>query len=141
MGLPVPGRSVPATVTVEFDREVHAHGDRFTSPGGLVPDTAAFASSAGERTAGELAQLAVSAGASWGVSGGDRTLLATPYDDERALLAGLLVPLATSSVAVLCRHLDRLDDEALARRIHAEGVTAVTHSSPRFHGLPIRDLE
>jgi uncharacterized protein (TIGR03089 family) len=141
MGLPVPGLTVPQAVTVEFDREVHAHGDRFTPPGGFVPDALAFASSTGRRSAGELARLAVSAGENWGVSTGDRTLLATPYDDERALLAGLLVPLATSSAAVLCRHLDRLDDEALARRIHAEGVTAVTPSSPRFHGLPIRDLE
>jgi uncharacterized protein (TIGR03089 family) len=141
MGLPVPGRAVPPALTVEFDREVHAHGDRFAPPGGLSPDTVALASAAGERSAGDLAQLAVAAGARWGLSSGDRTLLATPYTDERALVAGLLVPLATGSAAVLCRNLDRLDDEALARRIHAEGVTGVTSFAPRFHGLPTRDLE
>jgi uncharacterized protein (TIGR03089 family) len=141
MGLPVPGRAVPAAVTVDYDREVHAHGDRFAPPGGLSPTTAALASPAGVRSAGELAQLAVAAGQRWALSAGDRTLLATPYDDERTLLAGLLVPLATGSAAVLCRHLDRLDDGALTRRIHTEGVTAVTPDSPRFHGLPTRDLE
>jgi uncharacterized protein (TIGR03089 family) len=141
MGLPVPGRAVPPVVTVDFDREVHAHGDRFAPPGGLTSDTAALASHAGERTAGELARLAAAAAQRWGLSAGDRALLATPYEDERTLLAGLLVPLAAGSAAVLCRHLDLLDDEALARRIHAEGVTAVTSAAPRFHGLPTRDLE
>jgi uncharacterized protein (TIGR03089 family) len=141
MGLPVPGRVVPPAVTVDYDREVHAHGDRFAPPAGLSPATAALATAAGERSAGELAQLAVTAAERWGLAAGDRVLLATPYEDERTLLAGLLVPLAAGSAAVLCRHLDRLDDEALARRIHAEGVTAVTPHAPRFHGLPTRDLE
>jgi uncharacterized protein (TIGR03089 family) len=141
MGLPVQGRSVPSGITVDYDREVHAHGDRFAPPGGLSATTAALASAAGERSAGELAQLAAAAGERWGLSTGDRALLAGPYDDERTLLAGLLVPLAAGSAAVLCRHLDRLDDAALERRITAEGVTVVTPSLARFHGLPTRDLE
>lgn len=141
MGLPVRGSATPATVTLDYDREVHGHGDRFAPPGGLSPATLAFASGAGERSAGELAELASAAGTRWGLTAGDRTLLAAPYDDERALLAGLLVPLATGSAAVLCRHLDRLADEALARRLATEGVTAVTGLAGRFHGSPARDLD
>ena len=141
MGLPVRGRAVPAGITLDYDREVHGHGDRFAPPGGLSPATPVLASAAGERTAGELAELAAATGARWGLSAGDRTLLASPYDDERALLAGLLVPLATGSAAVLCRHLDQLDDEALARRIVTEGVTAVTGPPARFRGSPTRELD
>jgi uncharacterized protein (TIGR03089 family) len=141
MGLPVRGRAVPAWVTLDYDREVHGHGDRFTPPGGLSPATPAFASAAGERTAGELAELAVARGARWGLSAGDRTLLATPYDDERALLAGLLVPLAAGSAAVLCRHLDRLGDEALGRRVATEGVTTVTGLGRRFQDSQPRELD
>jgi uncharacterized protein (TIGR03089 family) len=141
MGLAVHGRVVPAWVTLDFDREVHGHGDRFAPPAGLSPTAAALASGAGERTAGQLAELAVATGARWGLVAGDRTLLATPYDDERALLAGLLVPLAAGSAAVLCRHLDRLGDAALARRVAAEGVTAVTGIARRFQDSQARELD
>jgi len=141
MGLPVPGRAVPTAVTVDYDREVHAHGDRFAPPGGLSAASAALASPAGVRSAGELARLAAAEAQRWALSAGDRILLAAPYGEERTLLAGLLVPLAVGGSAVLCRHLDLLDDEALARRIHAEGVTAVTPDAPRFHALQTRDLE
>jgi uncharacterized protein (TIGR03089 family) len=141
MGLPVRGRAVPAWVTLDYDREVHGHGDRFAPPAGLSPATPALSSGAGERSAGDLAALAVTAGARWGVSAGDRTLLDAPYDDERALLAGLLVPLVAGSAAVLCRHLDRLSDEALARRVAAERVTAVTGSAGRFQDSQTRELD
>jgi uncharacterized protein (TIGR03089 family) len=141
MGLPVPGRAMPPAVTVDYDREVHAHGDRFVAPGGLSPALAALANEAGQRTAGELGELALAAGLRWGLSAGDRVLLATPYDDERALLAGLLVPLATGSAAVLCRHPDRLDDDALGRRVVTEGVTAVTGLARRFPSSQPRELD
>jgi uncharacterized protein (TIGR03089 family) len=140
MGLPVAGPAVPG-VTLDYDREVHGHGDRFTPPAGLSPASPALATGAGERTAGELAALAVAAGARWGLAPGDRTLLATPYDDERALLAGLLVPLVTGCATVLCRHLDRLGEEAFARRVVTEGVTAVTTRPERFTGSPTRELD
>jgi hypothetical protein len=128
-------------VTLDYDREVHGHGDQFAPPAGLSTATSALESGAGERTAGELAGLAVAAGVRWGLSDGDRTLLATPYADERALLAGLLVPLAAGSAAVLCRHLDRLGDEALARRVAAEGVTTVTRIARRFQDSQTRELD
>jgi hypothetical protein len=141
MGLPVPGRPVPPGITVEFDREVHAHGDRFAPPAGLSPTSPALSSATGSRAAGELARLASASGVRWGLSTGDRALLATPYDRERTLLAGLLVPLVAGSAAVLCRNLDGLDDQALARRIAAEGVTVVTDPLAGFHGSQPRHLE
>lgn len=141
MGLPVRGQAVPAWVTLDYDREVHSHGDQFAPSAGLSTTTPALASGAGERTAGELAELAVAAGVRWGLSDGDRTLVATPYADERALLAGLLVPLAAGSAAVLCRHLDRLGDKALARRVAAEGVTTVTRIARRFQDSQTRELD
>jgi hypothetical protein len=52
-----------------------------------------------------------------------------------------LVPIAAGSAAVLCRNLDRLDEQALARRIAAEGVTAVTDPLARFLGSQPRHLE
>jgi uncharacterized protein (TIGR03089 family) len=141
MGLPVRGLAQPAGVTLDYDREVPGHGDRFIPPGGLASSTPALVSQAGVHTAGDLAESAVAAAARWSLSAGDRALLDSPYDDERALLAGLLVPLATGSAAVLCRHLDRLDDAALARRVAAEGVTSVTDAAGRFHGLQPRHLD
>jgi uncharacterized protein (TIGR03089 family) len=126
LGLPVPGRPTPAAVSLDYDREVHGHGDRFVPPAGLSARTPALVAATAERTAGQLAELAAAAAARWQLAAGDRALLATPYDDERALLAGLLVPLLSGSAAVLCRHLDRLDDPAYARRVATEGVTAVT---------------
>jgi uncharacterized protein (TIGR03089 family) len=141
MGLPVAGRAAPPGVTVDYDREVHAHGDRFVGPSGLTPAVAAFAGRDEQRSAGELATSAQAAAASWGLSGRDRVLLATAYDDLRALLAGLLVPLSAGCAAVLCRHLEHLDDAAFARRVATEGVTAVTGLPPRFLGSQARHLD
>jgi len=141
MGLPVRGRAQPAGVTLDYDSEVHGHGDRFAPPGGLSAATAALATAAGERTAGGLAELAAAAGQRWDLSAGDRTLLASPYADERTLLAGLLVPLSLGTSAVLCRHLERLDDVALGRRVLTEGVTSVTGLAERFPGSQPRHLD
>src|SRR6185295_15361262 len=66
MGLPVPGRAVPADVTVDYDREVHAHGDRFVAPSGLSPAIAAYAGTAEQHSAGGLAESAQAAAGKWG---------------------------------------------------------------------------
>jgi hypothetical protein len=141
MGLPVPGRATPAEVTLDYDREVHGHGDRYTPPSELGPATPALDGPAGPRTAGELGRLAARAVLRWDLAAGDRTLLEEAYDDERALVAGLLGPLASGSAAVLCRHLAVLDDDALARRVEAEGVTGVTTQARELRGSQIRHLD
>lgn len=134
LGLPVPGRPAPAAVTLDYDREVHGHGDRFLAPPGLGPDLPALWPGAGRSgsrpwTAGALGSAAVAAAARWDVGPSDRLLCAAPFADLATLLAGLLVPLASGAGALLCRHLDRLDDAGLARRVVTEGVTAVTGSA------------
>ncbi|NEB76184.1 TIGR03089 family protein, partial [Streptomyces sp. SID14478] len=55
---------------------------------------------------------------------GSRLLSGLGYDTWRGLSAGLLAPLASGGSVVLCRHLDRLDEEGLAKRVESERVTA-----------------
>ena len=138
MGLPVPAGPCPPA----RDGRLRPRGARARRPvraarwtllryrrrSRALPGSALRASSRGSPLA---------AAQRWALSAGDRALLAAPYDDERTLLAGLLVPLAVGSAAVLCRHLDLLDDAALARRIARGGCDGGHRSdAPRFHGLP-----
>jgi hypothetical protein len=46
------------------------------------------------------------------------------YDTWEGLRAGLYSPLATGGSVVLCRNLERLGEEALAKRIESERVSA-----------------
>jgi len=55
---------------------------------------------------------------------GSRILSALPYDTWDGLAAGLYAPLAAGASVVLCRNVGLLDDDALARRIESERVTA-----------------
>ncbi|KOG91703.1 acyl-CoA synthetase, partial [Streptomyces varsoviensis] len=54
---------------------------------------------------------------------GSRLLSGLPYDTWEGLSAGLLAPLAAGGSVVLCRHLDQLPEEGLARRVTDERVT------------------
>ena len=49
---------------------------------------------------------------------------ALAYDTWEGLSAGLFAPLAAGGSVVLCRNLDRLGEDALAKRIESERVTA-----------------
>ena len=118
MGLPRRDAGPPTGTTVDYDREVHGHGDRFVAAG--APDPAAPALTlAADVLAG--ADLVAAARAAAPLPAGARLLVAEPMTSLRAVLAGLLVPLATDATAVLCRHLDprRLQD-----RVQQEGVVA-----------------
>jgi uncharacterized protein (TIGR03089 family) len=111
MGLPRRDAGPPTGTTVDYDREVHGHGDRFVAGG--APDPAAPALTvAGDVLAG--ADLVAAAQAATPLPAGARRLVAEPMASLTAVLAGLLVPLATDVTAVLCRHLDpgRLPDRA-----------------------------
>ncbi len=79
----------------------------------MAPDPAAPALTvAGDVLAG--ADLVAAAQAAAPLPAGARLLVAEPMASLPAVLAGLLVPLATDVTAVLCRHLDpsRLPDRA-----------------------------
>jgi len=128
MGLPVRGGSVPAGA-VEFDREIHGHGDRFVPPPGLTSTTVALAGPDGPLTAGELVEAATSAAHRWSLTGQDRVLVTTPLLDAGTAVAALLAPLASGAAVVLVRHSDRADEATRSRRLHDEAVTAVARPS------------
>jgi uncharacterized protein (TIGR03089 family) len=115
LGLPRPGVEPADPLAVDYDRTVHAHGDRFV--GGRAPagDDVALLVGASAHD-----QAALAAAASGAAAPDGALLLTEPLHDLRTVLAGLLVPLATGVTAVLCRH---LDPAALAARTVQEGVT------------------
>ncbi|MCK1823876.1 TIGR03089 family protein, partial [Streptomyces sp. XM83C] len=55
---------------------------------------------------------------------GSRLLSGRGFDTWEGLSAGLYAPLATGGSVVLCRHLEQATEEAVAKRIEAERVTA-----------------
>lgn len=120
---------VPATTgALDFDREVHGHGDRFDGPA-PAPSSPAYVDGAGPLTASALAGAAVASEPPNGA-----LLVTHPLDDRDGVLGGLLVPLAHGLTAVLCRHADPDRLEALAaqeRLAAALGAPAVGLSAWR----------
>ena len=124
MGLPRRDAVAPAWATLDYDREVHGHGDRFvpvTPPDPDAPALTLATSDAGDHTwTGRELMAAVDAASL--LTAGDRLLLVEPFPSSlEAVLGGLLVPLAGPGSAVLCRH---LDPELLAGRVRQEGIVA-----------------
>ena len=116
LGLPRPGVAPGDPLTVDYDRTVHAHGDRFVARRAPEPsDPALLLGSTGHDQAA-LAALAIAT-----ASPGGALLVTEPLHDLRTVLAGLLVPLATGVTAVLCRH---ADPALLPARIAQEGAVA-----------------
>ena len=116
LGLPRPGVTPGDPMTVDYDRSVHAHGDRFVAQRAPAPSDRALLLGA---TGYDQAALAVAAAAASPPDGA--LLVAVPLRDLRTVLAGLLVPLATGVTAVLCRH---VDPALLPARIAQEGAVA-----------------
>jgi uncharacterized protein (TIGR03089 family) len=110
---------------VDYAVEVPSQGDRFAPFAPVDPEEPALVVAGAEWTAAEVVERALADAAPLGLTGpGSRLLSGLPYDTWQGLSAGLLAPLAAGGSVVLCRNLDRLDDEALARRIDSERVTA-----------------
>jgi uncharacterized protein (TIGR03089 family) len=116
---PPPGRT--SSPALDFDREVHAHGDRFAPETAPDPGRVALRTSEGSHTAGGLTELALAQRA---VPAGRRLLLAEPLRTLPAVLGGLLVPLAAGVTAVLCRHLDPSRLPGPGGRIRQEDLVA-----------------
>ncbi|MEU6391200.1 TIGR03089 family protein [Streptomyces sp. NPDC046939] len=111
---------------VDYAVEVPSQGDRFAPFVPVSPDEPALAVAGAEWTGAEVVARASADAAGLGLTGpGSRLLSGLPYDTWEGLSAGLFSPLATGGSVVLCRHLDRLDDDALAKRVESERVTAV----------------
>ncbi|MER6128558.1 TIGR03089 family protein [Streptomyces sp. NPDC001795] len=112
----------------DYAVEVPSQGDRFQSYAPVDPEDPALIVAGAEYTGAEVVERARADASALGLTGpGSRLLSALPYDTWEGLSAGLYAPLATGGSVVLCRHLERLDEDALAKRIESERVSAIAH--------------
>ncbi|MFK4149570.1 TIGR03089 family protein [Streptomyces sp. NPDC004065] len=110
---------------LDYAVEVPGQGDRFAPFAPVDPEEPALIVAGAEYTAAEVVERARGDAPALGLTGpGSRLLSALPYDTWEGLSAGLYAPLAAGGSVVLCRNLDRLPEESLAKRIEAERVTA-----------------
>ncbi|MCX5437752.1 MULTISPECIES: TIGR03089 family protein [unclassified Streptomyces] len=108
----------------DYAVEVPGQGDRFAPFSPVDPQEPALVVAGAELTGAEVVEKARADAADLGLTGpGSRLLSGLPYDTWRGLSAGLYAPLATGGSVVLCRHLDGLDQESLAKRVENERVS------------------
>jgi hypothetical protein len=108
----------------DYAVEVPGQGDRFVPYVPVGPDDPALELPGGELlTGGEVVVRARSEAEVLELSAGSRLLSGLRYDGWNGLAAGLLTPLAAGASVVLCRNLDQLAPEGLARRKDEERVT------------------
>ncbi|MEU9981930.1 TIGR03089 family protein [Streptomyces sp. NPDC050856] len=103
---------------------VPAQGDRFAPYAPVDPDSPALAVGGTELTGARLVELARADADRLRLESGARLLSGLGYDTWEGLSAGLYAPLAAGASVVLCRNLDRLPAESLAKRIDSERITA-----------------
>lgn len=115
----------PPAGYADYAVEVPTQGDRFQAYAPVDPEVAALIVAGAEFTSAEVVERARADATALGLTGpGSRILSALPYDTWEGLSAGLYSALATGGSVVLCRHLDQLGEDALAKRIESERVTA-----------------
>ncbi|MET8473400.1 TIGR03089 family protein [Streptomyces sp. NPDC006422] len=108
----------------DYAVEVPGQGDQFAPFSPVDPDEPALVVAGAEWTGAEVVAKAAADAPDLGLTGpGSRLLSGLPYDTWQGLAAGLYAPLATGGSVVLCRNLDRLDEDALAKRVESERVT------------------
>ncbi|MFB6674986.1 TIGR03089 family protein [Streptomyces sp. NPDC057684] len=108
----------------DYAVEVPGQGDRFAPFAPVDPEEPALVVAGAELTGAEVVEKARADAMDLGLTGpGSRLLSGLPYDTWRGLSAGLYAPLATGGSVVLCRHLDGLDEESLAKRVENERVS------------------
>lgn len=110
----------PPAGFADYAAEVPGQGDRFAPYAPVDPQAPALAVQGQEFTGAEIGVAAVETAQ---LPERQRVLSGLPYDTWQGLAYGLYAPLATGGSVVLCRHLDRLDADGLARRVEAEQVT------------------
>jgi uncharacterized protein (TIGR03089 family) len=107
----------------DYAVEVPSQGDRFAPFTPVDPDAPALAVGGVELTSAQLVARAREDADALGLAAGSRLLTGRSYDTWEGLGAGLFAPLAAGGSVVLCRHLDRLGEEGLAKRVESERVT------------------
>ncbi|MFD9864526.1 TIGR03089 family protein [Streptomyces alboflavus] len=108
----------------DYAVEVPSQGDRFAPYAPVDPDEPALAVGGLELTGAELVARSGADAAELSLAPGSRLLSDRPYDTWDGLSAGLYAPLAAGGSVVLCRHLDRLGEGGLEKRLESERVTA-----------------
>jgi uncharacterized protein (TIGR03089 family) len=112
----------------DYAVEVPGQGDRFVPYAPVDPEEPALIVAGREFSGAEVVERARAEATALGLTGpGSRILSGLPYDTWEGLTAGLYAPLATGGSVVLCRNPERLDADALDKRIESERVTAVAH--------------
>lgn len=120
-GRPLPQ---PPPGFADYAVEVPSQGDRFAPYTPIDPEDPALIVAGREFSGAEVVERARAEAPELGLTGpGSRILSALPYDTWEGLNAGLYAALATDGSVVLCRHLDSLAEDALAKRIESERVT------------------
>ncbi|MFF0228183.1 TIGR03089 family protein [Streptomyces sp. NPDC004629] len=113
---------------VDYAVEVPGQGDRFAPFAPVDPEEPALIVAGAEMTGAEVVERARADAPALDLIGpGSRLLSGLAYDTWEGLSAGLYAPLAVGGSVVLCRHLARLDEAALAKRMETERVTAAHH--------------
>lgn len=108
----------------DYAVEVPGQGDRFAPFAPVDPDEPALVVAGREFSGAEVVERASAEASGLGMTGpGARLLSGLPYDTWEGLCAGLYSPLATGGSVVLCRNLERLGEEGLAKRVESERVT------------------
>ncbi|MFI7104032.1 TIGR03089 family protein [Streptomyces sp. NPDC050161] len=107
----------------DYAVEVPGQGDRFAPFAPVRADDLALAVGGEELTGSGIAARALADAAAAGLPEAPRVLSGLAYDSWQGLSYGLYAPLATGGSVVLCRHLDRLDQEGTAARKATENVT------------------
>ncbi|MDF6020642.1 TIGR03089 family protein [Streptomyces sp. JH34] len=107
----------------DYAVEVPGQGDRFAPYAPVDPAAPALTVGGVGLTADQLVSRARADAAELGLGPGSRLLTGRTYDTWEGLSAGLFAPLAAGGSVVLCRHLDRLDADGLAKRAESERIT------------------
>ncbi|MEV0206715.1 TIGR03089 family protein [Streptomyces sp. NPDC050788] len=111
---------------VDYAVEVPGQGDRFAAFAVVDPGEVALVVDGREFSGVEVVERAVADAGELGLSGGGvRVLSGLPYDTWEGLSVGLFGPLASGGSVVLCRHLERLGEDAVAARVESERVSVV----------------
>lgn len=103
---------------VDYAVEVPGQGDRFVPFSPVDPGEPALVVGGLELTGAQVVERALGDG-----DAGGRVLSGLPYDTWEGLSVGLFGPLASGGSVVLCRNLDQVSEETLAKRVESERVT------------------
>ncbi|MEU7648910.1 TIGR03089 family protein [Streptomyces huasconensis] len=113
----------PPVGFADYAVEVPSQGDRFAPYAPVDPDEPALAVGGAELSGAGVVERARADAERLGVTAGSRVLSGLSYGTWEGLSAGLYAGLAAGGSVVLCRHLDRLAEGGLEKRVLDERVT------------------